>query len=348
MLRLLFVAVALSSFQVAAQEPASIESIAAGYFGAASYCDAGKMGLRDDPKQPFAREVLFERCARGDGRFKHVERDAHAGASVKWSGGARFYRYLEYGRRYQEFTLGESSIFFDYFRERSQIYPVFVFEAFSTDPRDHGGAAERARYLKSYVPSATLSTPVHSVFDRSDTQGNVVERLWVLNADKSIARYERMRNGGVVRFVEITSRELNRPLSDVDLWYDAPLLARFSLSNNPIVFVAGLHVVAALVGALFWGWRFARATEIYDVLESRGRLWRLQLWIFGGIALLLGALAAAVYPGGGHPPAIAYVWVMGLWCAVAFGLTACFTLASYPMGLLYRATRGSTSRSGGG
>lgn len=340
--RLLLLILALVPVSGTAEEPISVESIADGYFSFDSYCDAGKRGWRDDPQKPYTQELAFERCARRDGRFKYVERDERTGASAKWSDAKQYYRYLEHGRRYQALSFDDSSLF-GLYRDRSQIFPVFVFELFSSDPRRLVDGAERARYFRSYATSSALSTPQYSVFERFEANATDGERLWVLNSSKSIVKHEWISGGGVARFVEITSREANRPLSDADLWYDTPLFARNSPSNNPIVFIVGLHVAAGLVGALAWGWLLARTPTIEDVLRKRRRLWRLVLRSFGGIAIALAALAVLALGGGGHPPAIVYVWVVGIWCAVAFGMTACFLLASYPLELLFKATRSGTS-----
>jgi len=317
--------------------------------GSESYCDAGKRGWRDEPGQPYVQELTFERCARRDGRFKYVETNPHSRATVNWSDGKQYYRYLEYGRRYQELSFDDGSLF-GHYRDRSQIYPVFVFGLFTADPRDLIDRASRARYLQSYALSHALSTPQYSVFERSETLANSAnvrivwrERLWVLNANRSIVRFERLKDEDVLRFVEITSREVNRPLTDADLWHEAPLSARFSLSNNPVAFIAGLHAAAALVGALVWGWLLFHTPSIEDLLAKRARLWRWVFWTVGAIAAALAALAAATSGGGGHPPAIVYVWVLALWCAVAFGLSACFILASYPMEVFFRARRGRPS-----
>ena len=345
MVRLVLLILALVPLSGTAAEPVSVESIAAGYMGADSYCDAGKRGWRDDPGKPYTQELAFERCARRDGRFKYVETDKHSGATVNWSDAKQYYRYLEYGRRYQELSLDDSFLY-GHYRDRSQTFPVFVFGLFSADPRDLIDSASRARYLQSYKLSNALSTPEYSVFERFDAYEKNGERLWVLNASRSIVKYEGLTGGDVVRFVEITSRELNRPLADADLWYDAPLSARFSLANNPMVFIVGLHIAAGIFGALVWGWLLARAPAIEDVLRKRGRLWRWVLWSFGGITIALAALAVLTAGGGGHPPAIVIVWVLGLWCAVGFGVMACFILASYPMELLFKAKRGGTSHGG--
>jgi hypothetical protein len=346
--RFILVAVAIVPLSGMGTEPASIWSIASGYFSSGSYCDAGKRGRRDEPGQQYTEET-FERCARRDGRFKYVEKRGEEIQLVDWSDAKQYYRYQPYGRRYQEMPFDDSSLF-DKYKDRSQIYPVFVFEMFSAESHRLTRETERAHYLRSFAVNDTLSTPQHTVFERSEELFNSAnvkivwrERLWILKANHAIVRFERLKNDDVLRFVEISSREIDLPLTDADLWYDAPLLARFSLSNNPAVFVAGLHVAAGLLGTIFWGWLFARADMIEVVLPKRRRLWRLLLWFFGGIAMVLAVLAAIVQGGSGHPPAIAYVWAMGIWCAVAFGMTACFLLASYPLDLLLRATRGRTS-----
>ena len=347
--RLVLVALALVPLSGVGEEPISIESIAAGYFSASSYCDAGKWGRRDEPGQRYTEE-LFERCARRDGRFKYVEKREQGAILVNWSDSKKYYRYLPYGRRYQELSFDDPNLF-DHYRDRSQIFPVFVFELFSADPRRLTDKAERARYLQSYAANSSLSTPQYIVFERSETLTNSAnvkivwrERLWVLNSNRSIVKFERLKDEDVLRFVEITSREVDRPLTDADLWYNAPLLARYSALNNLPVFIGGLIIAAGLLGALFWGWLFARTSAIEEVLRKRKRLWQWHLISFGGVAILLAALAA-LSTGGGHPPAIVYVYALGVWCAVAFGMTACFILVSYPLELLFRVlgTRNGTA-----
>lgn len=320
----LCLALALAAPAARGQEPISIESIATRYFAAQSYCDAGKIGWRDDAKLPYVEVFAFERCARRDGRFEYVQHHEQAGETVLWSDARKYYRYLEHGRRYQELPLRDAYLA-DWYRNAPDIYPVFVFELFSSEPRRLADPAERARYLQSYALNASLSSADVSVFERSGA-----ERLWVLNAARSIIRHERLREGGVVQFVEIASQSLDRPLSDADLWYDAPFSARYSAANNLPAFVAALLVGATLAGGIVWGWAFARARSFERVLSARRLLWRAQLAFFGVMAPLLGALAAFA-PGRGHSPLIAYVYAIGVWSAVAFGALACFTLASYPV-----------------
>jgi len=322
-----------------------MESIAAAYFNATSYCDNGRRGVRIAPGDPFMEE-RFERCAHRDGRFKYAEMRGQGIHEVRWSDAEQFYRYLPYYRRYQAFPFGNRYVHFEHYRARDQIFPVFVFGLFASGQGVIADNAERTHYLKSYAVNPALSTPSHTVYEQSYsfTVGAKVtvvmrQRLWVLNATRAIVKYEQLTNEDVMHFVEITSSTFNRPLTDADLRYDAPLLARYSLSNNLPVFIGGLIAAAGLLGALFWGWRFARAIDIEDLLDKRKRLWRWQFLGFGGLAILLAVLAAITAGGSGHPPAIAYVYVLAIWCAVAFGMTACFTLASYPLALMFQAWR---------
>jgi hypothetical protein len=313
-----------------AQAPVSAESVAAAYFGLASYCDAGKLSWRDDPRRPFLQEPSFMRCARADGRFKHVETDPRTGVTAKWSDGKRVYRWLERGRRYQELPLEDGSL------------PVFVFELFSSDARSIVRKDERARYFRSFAVNPALSTSEHTVFERLDPGGRSGERFWVRNAGRGIVRHESLREGGVVRRVEISWFEANRPLSDAELWFDTPLLARYSLMNNPPVFMAGLVAAAGVLGTAFWTLLLGLGL---DISAKRRRLWRIEAWAFGGVALLLGALAMLTAGGGGgHPPAIVYVWLLGIWAAVGFAMAALFTLASYPVEFVMRRL---VHRSGG-
>lgn len=332
-MRLALLTLALVPLPALAQEPMSIESIAARYFGAQTYCETGKWGMRDDAASGFL-QVAFARCAHRDGRFKYAEHVDRPRKEVHWSDSQKQYRYSEYADFYKEYPLDDRELF-TLQRTRSEVFPVFLSALY---PRDANRLGDGIGYLQSYKPSSVHSTALHSVFERfNDPHERSGERLWVLNADKSIVRYEAVRDGVVLRFVELTSQEINRPLSAADLSQHVPLSARFSLQNNAPVFMAGLFAAAVAAGALVWGWLFARAASVDDVLRKRRRLWRLQFWSFGGIALALAALALLAASGrdSGHPPAIVLVYVMAIWCAAGFALAACFTLTSYPVQWLF-------------
>jgi hypothetical protein len=238
MYRSILFAMALVPLTGMGEEPLPIESIASGYFNAGSYCDAGKRGWRPEPGQPYTEET-FERCARRDGRFKYVEKLRDDVNVVNWSDAKQYYRYLPYGRRYLELQF-DDPVLYDIYRDRSQIYPVFVFEMFSAEPRRITSETERATYLRSFAVNEARSTPQHSVLERNEELFNSAkvrivwrERLWLLNTDRSIVRFERLKNDDVLRYVEISSREVGRSLTDADLWYDAPLFARFFRVEQP-------------------------------------------------------------------------------------------------------------------
>ena len=190
-----------------------------------------------------------------------------------------------------------------------------------------------------------MSTQSHTVYERfGDDQHRTSERVWVLNRDGSIVRWEGLQGGEVHRFVEITSQEINRKIGDGELSNRVPLFARYSLQNNPAVFLAGLFLSVGLAGTLFWTWLMARGASLEDIARKRRKLWRFQLWAFGIAAAALAALAVLALIGGGkgHPPAIVIVFVLAIWCAGLFVLTALFTLASYPVQgfFRHRETRG--------
>ena len=253
-------------------------------------------------------------------------------AEVTWADAKHIYRWLEWGRRYQELPFNDASLY-GHYEVRSEIFAVFVFEAFSSDARRLVRKDERARYLRAFSANRALSTPQYTVFERLDPGGRSGERLWVRNADRSIFRHQSLRDGGVVRLVEVEAFEMNRALGDAELRYQVPLLARYSLMNNPPAFMGGLVVAAGILGAAFWTLLLVLGM---DLATKRRRLWLAQAWGFGAIALLLGALAVLTAGGGGHPPAIVYVYVLGVWCAVVFGMSALFTLASYPVEFIAR------------
>ena len=339
-------ALALGPIPALSQEPMSIESIAAGYFGTETYCETGKWGMRDDPKHGFM-QTAFSRCAHRDGRFKSVEHVDRPRKEVIWSDSRKYYRHSEYANIYQQYPL-EDTFLLTLPGNRSELYPIYLSRLFK-QYSENAPSRTSTSYLHSYKATSALSTADHTVFERFDDENHKSsERLWVRNADKSIVRYEGLRNGAVLHFAEISSQEINRPLTDAELSHEVPLFVRYSLQNNPGVFIAGLFVVAALAGALLWGWLFSRAASLEDVVRKRRRLWRLQFWSFGGIAIALAALAVLtiIVPGSGHPPAIVFVFALAAWCAVAFALTACFTLISYPVQLLLSTLARGADRHG--
>jgi hypothetical protein len=147
--------------------------------------------------------------------------------------------------------------------------------------------------------------------------------------DGAIVRYEYLWHGILRGYVEIASREVDRPLTDADLAQEVPVWVRYSLENNRPVFAGGLFVLAALAGFAFWAWRFSRAEHWYDVVTLRRQLWRIFAWAFVGAAALLGLLAAVTWGSPGHPPAIVFVIGLAGLAGIGFALIACFLLVSY-------------------
>lgn len=318
----------------AAQEPLSIETIAAGYLGAETYCEAGKWRTREHP------ETTFSRCAHSDGRFKFVMHHGPEHTDVLWSDSRKYYRHAEAANHYQESPLDDVFLL-TWPANRSETYPIYLSRLFNGYSPD-GLPRTSSRYFQSYKASSALSTPQHSVFERFD-DGNRTnsERLWVRNADKAIVRYEGLRDGVIVAFAEISSQEANRPLTDADLSHHVPLYQRFSLKNNPVMFMVGLFAAAGFGGALFWGRLFSRAASFDDVVLRRRRLWRVQFWAVGVVTIALAVLAAVAVVSPGHG-GLVIIFVLALWCAVAFALAAWFTLMSYPVQVLYaRGARGA-------
>lgn len=312
--------------------PLTGADVLARYSALRSYCDAGTREGEPGYAGP------FERCASADGRFRQLERQGPRHFSVRWADGATHYSYIEGGSEsaYHEFSLDDPR-FDRRYAPRSQIFALFVFEAFARNPPR--SSRELAEYMAAFSANGALSNAQYTVLER---QENVVgsnfpriERLWIQNSDRSIRKYEHAGSAGPARTLQLARVDLDRPLADAELRYEAPLLARYSPARRPAVYIGALMAAAALLGALFWGWRFARAPAPDTVLGARRLLWRVLAIAFACTAAALGALAAFA-PSGGHPPAIVFVAVLAIWCAIAFGMAACFLLASYPAQLLRR------------
>ncbi|HYG54073.1 MAG TPA: hypothetical protein VD965_02125 [Burkholderiales bacterium] len=327
----LLIALALCAGAASAQD-LSFEAIAARYLVAQSYCDAGKRVIRHGPPINSTHSETFSRCAHRDGRFKHVENPGDRGELVSWSDGKKHRRFFLYNRFYQEHSL-DDAMHYDLYRNRSEIYPVFVFRFLSSEPRELTERERRTKWLQSFKPVASLSTPQVTVFQRAE-----VERMHVRNADRMIVKHERLVNGEVSGETVLTAAELDRPLGAADLSHDVPLHSRFSPQSNFPAFVAILFVAVLLAGGAAWGIGFARASDPEVVLENRARLWRFQMWaaiVVTGLLVVL-AIVTSIGPQSGHPPAIVYVMVLAVFAAIGFGLLACFTLASYPAQWLLR------------
>jgi len=338
---LLAFGLALLPLAASGAEPLSLETVAAEYFRAQTYCDSGHQWWRPELSDEFS----FVRCARRDGRFKLTETYARAQlgtkwADVKWSDGKTYYRYLGYSQHYDERPLDDPFLF-GLYKDPGQVFPVFVFQFFAGEPSRLVDVAERERYLRSFAASASLSSAEQTVFERTDPNGRDSERLWVVNATRTIVRHERLRDGAVTRYTEIRSRELNRPLSDADLTFDVPARVRFSAANNPRAFIAGVFAATIVLAAMVWTFVFVRARALDGIRRWRTGLWRWQLRGLVAAAIGLAILALLSLPGGGHPPAIVFVFVLGVYAAIGFGLIASFTAVSYPVELFFRHLKGA-------
>ena len=309
---------------VQAADPVPLESLAAPLLKAQTYCETGKFGATTSPSEPLP-EHRYRVCAHRDGRFKYVESPGQPSQIVTWSDGSTVHRYVEYSRNYQKHRIGARTDFYERPREAA---PALHSRLFRVATRS-GAGLDLPGSLRGYRVNAELSDARHTVYERPSEDQRGSERIRVATADGAIVRHESLYGGIVRGYVEISARQVDQPLAEAELAYPVPLLSRYSLQNNAPVFLSGLFVLAALAGLAFWARRFARAEHPHDVVSDRRRLWRLFAWAFGGVAVLLGLLAALTWGGSGHPPAIAYVMVLGVVAAIGFGLVACFLLLSY-------------------
>ena len=312
----------------------TLEAVAARYFSAESYCERGKVIRRFDKQSPL-QEMPYERCSHRDGRFRIVEENV-----VNWSDGKKtHHRFFRYNKLYQQHSLdADDAVTYGLYRNRAEIVPVVRLRHYVSDPRELTEAGRRAKYLQSFVPSATLSTPEHTVFERVDPYyKTTVERIRVRNADKVIVKYELLNDSLLMRAAEVAAAEFDRPLGPADLSFDVPLYSRVSPQGNLPGFVALLFSAAAIFGFLFWAWVHLRLEDPGTLAVHRSRLWRFQRWAWLVAGVLLGILAAVTWGSSGHPPAIVYVAVMGVFAAIGFALLACFTLTSYPVQWVLRS-----------
>lgn len=305
---------------VLAAEPATVEPFVTPYLKAQRYCETGKWGNRSDAKYGFV-ETAFRLCAQADGRFmlvEHLDRDRRI---WNWSDARKFYRHSEFGSFYREYALSElEGLPFMTFRTEGRPAMRSLLFVWIAPPRS----------FESFKAVGALATPQRLAFERV-THPRETLRLWVAAKDGSIVRFERLQDGAVMHFVDIASQQIDRPIGDADLTHRVPLLTRYSLSNDLPVFMAALFVVDVCLAALSWIFVFVRAASPETVLRARRRLWRVQLWAAAASAGVLALLSAFALVGHdtGHPPAIFFVLVLGVWCAIVLALAAVFILTSY-------------------
>ena len=318
-----------------AAEPVPLESVAAPLLQAQTYCESGKFGFSTGPNDPLPQHH-YRVCAHRDGRFKYVESPGQTAQIVTWSDGRTLHRYVEYGRNYQQRDLNARGA--DHFYDKPEEKTPALHSRVLRQATRGGAGLDLLGSLRDYRVNPELSDARRTVYERQDGDRRGSERIGVATADGAIQRYERLYDGVVRGYIEITERQVGYPLDDADLAYEVPPPTRFSLQNNPRVFVSGLFVMTALVGTAFWAWRFRRAEHWYDVASNRRRLWRIYAWAFGSVAAVLGFLAAITWGSPGHPPAIVFVMALAALAGVGFGLVACFLLSSYLAQALRRLT----------
>ena len=331
-----FVALLFAALAAAAQaaEPVPLESLAAPLLQAQTYCETGKFGFSvgSDTSLP---QHHYRVCAHRDGRFRYVESPGQASQIATWSDGRTLHRYVEYSRNYQQRDLAARGAdnFYDKPDEKTPALHSRVLRQVTRS----GAGLDLLGSLRDYRVNGELSDARQTVYERQSNDRGGSERIRVA-ADGALVRYESVHAGVVRGYVEISARQVGQPLGEADLAQEVPLYARYSLQNNQPVFFSGLALLIALAGTAFWARRFARAENPYDVVSLRRHLWRVFGWAFAAVAALLGFLAVITWGGSGHPPAIAYVMVLGVLAAIAFGLVACFLLSSYLAQALRRLT----------
>jgi hypothetical protein len=308
-----------------AQAPAPLDSLAAPLLKARTYCETGKWGATIDAN--FSTEARYRICASSDGRFKYVENPEEPTQLVIWSDGRILHRYVEYGGGYQEYELSDRNAGYSYHKPEERT-PALHSRLLREATRGAAGLDLLAS-LRDYRVSGELSDAQRVAYEFQSSDQRSSERIYVAAADGAFVRHERWYNGIRRGYVEVATREIDRPLSDSDISHQVPLLTRYSSRNNPAAFVAGLFILSAIAGLAFWTWMFFRSGDPESVVGLRRHLWRYFMYALASVAALLGLLAIATWGGSGHPPAIVYVLLMAVLAAIAFGLMAVFLLASY-------------------
>jgi hypothetical protein len=307
----------------------SPDAVVKRYLAARTYCETGKWSY------PPAAQVRFSLCADRDGHFKFVQHAGEPREEVLWSSDTHIHRYRHDTHAYEERPRAVGQM--------EGVAPGRAPAATSRLLREtwgRGGAVDGMTPLAGFAPNAELSTPTYAVVGRFDTYWGFTERLSVRRSDGAMLRYEQLAGNKLRHVVELSTVQLDRPLTPDELSFRPPLLHRYSLQNSPKVFFAGVLVATACLGALAWACVFAFAADTARVLRVRSRLWRWWWWAFAVAAVAIGGLTvlALVSPGSGHPPAIIIPMLLASFGGAAFAIAGCLLLASYPAQRLTGAT----------
>lgn len=322
---LLLLGLVASPWPAAAQAPVALEAVVERYLAAQTYCETGKRFF------PIPGEVPFSLCADGAGRFKYTEDLGRPQESVEWSDGPVVHTYRKDTRAYEEYSRSSPRAANDGFATGR---PPAARSRLLRQSFIGGEALDRPQPLRGFAYAPALSTASESVFERFHAGTGRWERLRVRNADGTMTAYEHVDANGIRQhYVELSSVRIDGPLAVGDLSFSPGLLARYSLRNSPLVFLAAVLVLCSVAAGLGWGRVFARAAQPQRIAHWRSSAWRWWRWLLLVTAAFVAVLTvlSILNPGSGHPPAIVVPLWIGLVAAVVFTFWACLLLVSYPV-----------------
>lgn len=292
---------------------------------AQAFCESGTWGATYGSGTPMAH-FEYRLCAHRDGRFRYDVSPGKPEQITLWSDGKTLHRYAIAHRAYQAHAVASSDAKNIYERPRVDapaLHSRMLRRLVSADRIE-----DFPRELGNYQLREDLSDGARKVFDQSGNPGISLSRVIV--AGERIVRQESYYDGRMNGYLDVTSQGIDPPLGEADISYPLPWWVSWSPQNDMPRFIGAVYALAVLLAFGLWTRGFARAVDPFHLVRVRSGLWRLFRWSFGFVAGGLGLLAALTWGGSGHPPAIAYVWVMALASASCFGLFAGVLLASYP------------------
>ena len=315
------------------QEAEALPDLIATYTALSTYCDKGTASGE--------LAESFQRCAQRDGRFKVESRieNYSRNFSFNWSDGKVFYAYGGYydtGSQRTSYYL-ERPLSHEYLVPKDEVFPLLVLQKIFAV----GGTLDEIRQTyRLFSRNPELSDRQFIVLDQieafpqSDPSISVVRtrRLWVARRDGLIRKYEELRSNvpeNLARtVVALDYVNTARSPSQEELWYTAPLAARYSLGNHPAIVTGVLAGVTFAIGCALWlsvGLRISSGV----VQRVRRRLWKVYKVIVAVLLGLLILMAVVASGGSGHPPPIVYVLVAAGYSAIGLLLAACLIFSSY-------------------
>lgn len=245
-----FVGLSLLSFDGYSKEESYTDKVVQKYLNLTAYCDTLGTFINNPSIHP---THVRERCYQVNGAYKIIYTEKGRGQMhLDWSDGETTYSIMGYIEKgvfkaftpsYQEEKLNHSAS-----DKKQDSFIELILNKFM------GSGHYYQRFLDLFKVNHQLSNDDFVVLDYSHKRDEteILNRVWVSKKDTLILKYEEFKDSERVRLSEISNIRINPILTREDLEYAPSMFTKYSLSKQPVVFLAVLSLSA--LGISFFCW----------------------------------------------------------------------------------------------